>query len=375
MSNQIRITPFRDEEAADAVQFVLGSERFLKGMRQFLPKELFDALLKAKDNVHSIFDFQSKLIYPIMLAVQQKSISRRTAEGLAHINAEDKYLYISNHRDIILDSAFLNTFFYEHKVDTCQAAIGSNLMKDPVADAFFRLNKSFVVTREGTPRELYQSSLELSQYIFDQITSKTVSIWIAQREGRAKDGNDRTQTSLLKMLGMSNKGDFAEHCRALKIVPVAVSYEFDPCDLLKTQEYIEKQLNPTYQKTFQQDLENMLSGVYGDKGQLNFHLSKPLDEELEVLKETRNKKEQLEILAKLIDEKIHTTYLLHPINYVAYDMLNAGKKYADKYSSADFEKYQAIFDKKIKSLGEHAEMGRSYLLNMYANPVVNAASY
>jgi len=364
--------PFKDSEAHEVTQQIFQDEKLLKGMQTFLPAELYDYLLKAKDEVHSIFDFQSKLTYPLLIGIQKMSISERTTSGIENISNTNKQLFISNHRDIVLDSSFLNTVFHENQIETCEVAIGSNLVKNPITDAIFRINRSFIVHREGNPRELYQHSLDLSNYIFNIIYNNNASVWIAQREGRAKDGNDRTQTGLIKMLTMSKKGDLVEHLKSLRITPVAITYEFDPCDLLKTQEFIAKQENPNFSKTFQQDLQNMLLGISGQKGRVHFHFDKPLDEELEVLNDIKKPKEQLNKIAELIDHSIHRNFQLHEINYVAHDLLNQNSTFANKYSTTDFEKYQAVFNEKINSFDKNNQVdARNYLLGIYANPVVN----
>jgi hypothetical protein len=377
MSNSIAVRPYQDEEVQAATQLIFSDAKLLQGMKAFLPTAVYDYFLKIKDEVHSIFDFQSKITYPLLMAVQQQSVTARTVSGMENVNNAQKQLFISNHRDIVLDSSFLNVAFYEHKIETCEVAIGSNLVKNETAKRIFKLNRSFVVQREGNPRELYQHSLDLSNYIFGLIQKNTASVWIAQREGRAKDGNDRTQVSLLKMLSMSaatnTKEDFIAHCRALRITPVAITYEFDPCDLLKTQEFIVRQQNPNFEKSFQQDLQNMLYGIEGKKGRVHFHFDKPLDEELEILETITNKKAQFEALAQLIDRSVHRNFKLYEINYIAHDLLH-GTAYADRYSAADFAFFKNIFEEKINTFShEWQALAREYLLGIYANPVINAA--
>lgn len=371
----MRTTPFTDEEAFEATQTIFDDEAFVSGMQRFLPKTLCDYLLNAKNEVHSIYDFQSKLTYPFLIGIQKLSISQRTTSGLDNVNRNARHLFISNHRDIVLDPSFLNTTFYENKMETCEVAIGSNLAKHQLTDYLFKLNRSFIVHREGNPRELYQHSLNLSNYVADLIHADKASVWIAQREGRAKDGNDRTQPGLVKMLTMSKKGDILTHFKSLNITPVAITYEFDPCDVLKTQEFIDKKYNPDFKKTFQQDVQNMLLGIKGQKGRMNFHFAKPLNEELDILKDIKNKKKQLEAVVHLIDKSIHRNFQLHEVNYVAHDLLKETATYHNKYSKADFEKYETIFNEKLKAFEpKDSEMARNYLLGIYANPVINANS-
>lgn len=372
-TNSMRTTPFNDAEAHEATQEIFEDKALVAGMQQFLPTELSEYLLKAKDEVHSIYDFQSKLTYPLLMGIQKMSITERTTSGLENISKTDKHLYISNHRDIVLDPCFLNTVFYENKIETCEVAIGSNLAKHQATDYIFKMNRSFIVHREGNPRELYQHSLNLSNYILGLVTNNKASVWIAQREGRAKDGNDRTQQGLVKMLTMSQTGEAADHFKALNIIPVSITYEFDPCDLLKTEEHIDKVYNPDFQKTFKQDVQNMLLGMKGKKGRVNFHFGKPLNEELDVLSLIKNKKKQLEKVVELIDKAIHRNFRLHEINYVSHDLLNDSTDYSDKYTATDFEKYATIFANKLATIDDKDRAtARDYLLGIYANPVTNA---
>jgi 1-acyl-sn-glycerol-3-phosphate acyltransferase len=369
----MRTTPFTDAEAHEATQVIFEDKALVAGMKQFLPNELSEYLLTAKNDVHSIYDFQSKLTYPLLMGIQKMSITERTTSGLENISETNKHLYISNHRDIVLDPCLLNTVFHENKIETCEVAIGSNLAKHKTTDYIFKMNRSFIVHREGNPRELYQHSLNLSNYIFDLITNNKASVWIAQREGRAKDGNDRTQQGLIKMLTMSQISEAVQHFKALNIVPVSITYEFDPTDLLKTKEHIDKIYNPDFKKTFQQDVQNMLLGMKGQKGRVNFHFGKPLNEELNVLSSIKNKKKQLEKVVELIDKAIHRNFRLHEINYVAHDLLNHSTEYTDKYTATDFEKYTTNFVEKLATIDEKdREIARNYLLGIYANPVVNA---
>jgi len=375
LKDTLSIIPFKDSEVQEVTQTIFQDEKLLKGMQTFLPTELYDYLLKTKNEVQSIYDFQSKLTYPFLMGIKKMSISEITISGIHNISNANKQLLISNHRDIVLDSSYLNTIFHENKIDTCEVAIGSNLVKNPITDYIFRVNRSFIVHREGNPRELYQHSLNLSNYILDKINSNEASIWIAQREGRAKDGNDRTQSGLLKMFTMSKKGDLVEHLKSLRITPVAISYEYDPCDLLKTQEFIAKQENPTFSKTFKQDLQNMLLGIQGQKGGLHYHFDKPLGEELNILNDIKKPKEKLNKLAELIDNSIHQNFRLNKINYIAFDLLNKNTTYSNQYSKVDFDKYQAIFNEKINSFEEKNQAAaRNYLLGIYANPVINKFS-
>lgn len=366
----MRTTPFQDSEVFEATQAIFNNDAFVNGMTKYLPTDLVDYFLKIKDEVHSVYDFQSKLTAPFLLAIQQSSMTSRTVTGIENLNG--RHLFICNHRDIVLDPCFVNMAFYENGIETCEVAIGSNLAKHQVTDYIFKLNRSFIVHREGNPRELYQHSMNLSNYIKDLISNDKASVWLAQREGRAKDGNDRTQQGLIKMLSMAKSGNLMEHFQSLNIVPITITYEFDPCDVLKTQEFIEKQHNPNFKKTFQQDVQNMLLGIQGDKGRTHFHFDTVLNDQLEDLKVIKKPKDQLIAITNLLDKVIQQNFQLHEINYVAYDILTNSNTYADKYSTTDFEKYKANFEEKLSSFHESDyENAKQYLLGIYANPVKN----
>lgn len=374
--NEINPDLYSDEEVQQGIQEVLQNEKFMTGMQAFLPEQLFDHIISVMGKVESIDDFQANITQPFLKTIQQISISELSVSGLENLKGEDKYLFISNHRDIVLDSAYLNLLLFENQIPTSQIAIGDNLMKNRTSEILFRINKSFVVKREGSPRELYAHSVELSKYIQRMILEKIDSVWIAQREGRAKDGNDRTQPGLLKMISLSGGKMLKEHFKGLKVVPVAISYEFDPTGLLKTQEFLDKKRDPDFQKSFREDLNNMLLGIRGKKGKVHFNFGKPLNEELEVLDTAKNSKQQLEFLTNIIDRSIHLNYQLNPVNYVAYDLLHAVTDFSNKYSAEEKEKYAQFFQSQIDQLvaGEEGA-GAKYLLEMYANPVLNAIQY
>ena len=375
-NNDMGLRLYEGDELQVAIEELFSYESFLEGMQNFLPESLNNWILQVKNNIETIFDFQKNIIHPFLKLIERQTINQLTVEGIENLSKQERYLFISNHRDIGLDSAYLNMLLFDHGMPTSQIAIGDNLMKHRISELIFRINKSFVVKRTGTPKELYQHALKLSNYIKDLIVEKKDSVWIAQREGRAKDGNDRTQVSLLKMLGLTEENNLRLHFQQLKIVPVAISYEYDPCGILKTQEYLKKQANSNYQKTFQDDMESIMYGINGQKGRVNLFFGKVLDKELLVLDQLSNRKEQLELLAQLIDKEIHLNYRLFPINYVAHDLLMHSNKFASKYSVEEYVAGRQFFEQQTKSFADQQKhLGREYLLSMYANPVINQYSY
>lgn len=363
---------YSDAEAKAAIKELFGFQSLLHGMKAFLPEPLNDLILREKDQVNSVRDFQEKIARPLLKVIEKESITKLTSSGIEQLDPAEQYLFISNHRDIILDSAYLNIVLFDNGFQTSQIAIGDNLMRHRISELIFHINKSFVVKRTGSPMELYRYSVKLSEYIWRQITGKIDSVWIAQREGRAKDGDDRTQVGLVKMLSLSAKDDLKTYFRQLKIVPVAISYEYDPCDLLKAQEFLNKRANPDFKKTFEEDVQHMLLGLKGSKGAVHFHFSTPLNEVLDDFDTVQNPKKQLELLAEIIDQRIHRHYFLRPINYVAHDLLTQSDTFRNYYSDEDHEKISAYFDQRFKLLTNDEEgLGQEYLLKMYANPLIN----
>lgn len=354
---------------------LFGYERFVEGLKAFLPESLFNHIMETKDRVNTIEGFQTDIILHILNLIEQISIRELSSGGLEYLDPKKQYLFISNHRDIVLDSAFLNTTLFKRGFRTSQIAIGDNLMRHRISDLIFRMNKSFVVKRTGSPTELYKYSVLLSEHIRTQITEGIDSVWIAQREGRAKDGNDRTQTGLLKMLTLGQQGDLNSFFRSLNIVPVAISYEFDPCDLLKAQEFVNKKNNPDYKKSFEEDLQHILLGLRGQKGRVHFEFGKPLKEELDVFDELPNSKKQLEALAGIIDRSIHKNYALHGINEIADKLLREDDSPCTRCDEGEDSTLMDYFLRKKQQLQNDTDgSGYRYLLGMYANPLINAQS-
>lgn len=375
--NEFRLEPYRDDEALSATQELFSIPAFKKGIEAVLPKELVAHYNSVVNEVHSIFDFQKKIAYPFLKMVEVNSINKLTVSGLGSISSSERYLFISNHRDIALDTAYLNMLLFENQIKTSQMAIGDNLILHRIAELVFRLNKSFIVKRRGAPRELYGYSVRLSEYMRDLILSKTESAWIAQREGRAKDGNDTTQTGLLKMLSLAaKKSDLKDYFKSLKIIPVAISYEYDPCDVAKTVDFLNKKENPNYKKHFKEDMDQILMGIQGEKGNVHFEFHAPLNAELDQLDTAKNNKGRLEILGKVIDEAIQISYQMNPINYIAADILAQRNDYTAHYTFEQKETIERNFENKLKHfIPSQYDDARQYLLGMYANPLINQLSW
>ncbi len=362
---------YADTEVADILQKLVKNPMFLQYARMYLPNWSEEQLIDSLHNIDSIYGFQKEFIYPNLQNMLSKSSNGLTVSGLKELPENGNYLYISNHRDIIFDPASLNVSLHEIGRPTAAIAIGNNLFVMPWIEALSKLNKNFAVIRDAVGRDFVFQSQRLAAYIKQTVLEKNTSVWIAQREGRAKDGNDHTHPALLKMLGLSSEGNLIEHFQSLQIVPMAISYEYDPCDLMKAKElYLKAQ--GTYQKTPQDDLKSMAVGLTGEKGKIHLSIGTVLKDELEGLKELR-KNEQIKGLADLIDTQIHQNYRLFFSNYIAHDILTETTTYQGLYPQYYYDYFVSYLNAKLDTLDSNMDRDviRQSMLEMYANPVKN----
>ncbi len=365
------IRPYCDSEVAEVIGRLIKNDKFINFALQLFPDLSREKIEVGLSQVKSVDDFQSTFIVPVMNNIIKNTTKGISVEGLDQLDPNGNYLFISDHRDIILDSALLNILLYQNKFSTTEIAIGSNLLIRPWISDLVKLNKSFVVKRNSSVRDMLVNSTHLSSYIRYAINEKKSSVWIAQREGRTKDGDDRTQQSLLKMLQMGGNKTFSEHFKALKIVPVAISYEYEPCDGLKTRELYQKETDEGFSKTPKDDLLSMLKGLTNEKGRVHFGVGKPISEMLDVIEEMDDSRDKFKALADLIDYKIHKNFKLWPDNYIAFDILNKTDEYRDKYTDDEKELFLKHMDKKIGTIEGSKERLREIFFEIYANPVKN----
>ena len=368
------IRSYSNEEAQIVYKKLAQEPNFLKVLQFVMPGKV-ETLLPKLQSINSIDQFQRDVIYPFLLQLEQGTTQGISGSGIENIQHAGPCIYISNHRDIVLDSTFLCKVLIEHNLSSVEIAIGNNLLIYPWIEHFVRANKSFIVKRGGSPREMLAYSMRLSADINHTLHDKKSSIWIAQREGRCKDSNDRTQESLLKMLSMSGKGSFLENIMQLNICPLSISYEYDPCDYLKAKEFQQKRDNPGYKKTQQDDLLSMQTGILGKKGHIMFRFTPSINEEVaEIARTTANKNEQIELTAKAIDKHIHANYEIYSGNKVAYDLLLGTDRFTKEYTAQEktvFESYiQGQLDK-IQLEHKDETFLHHKLLEMYANPLIN----
>ncbi len=383
------IRPYEAAEMRQAFEELLADRQFstiIKGFVPWLPKSLRNALLKtAFIGVKTPLDFQLRFMKPIVKYIMRKHTDGVTFDDQALLATgsayEQRYTFVSNHRDIVLDSAFLDVLLVKaHYPTTVEIGIGDNLLIYPWIKRLVRMNKAFTVRRGLTAHEMIRSSQLMSRYIHYAVTEKRENIWIAQREGRAKDSSDHTQDAVLKMLAMGAKVDanspLTAHLSPLNIVPLTISYEFDPCDYLKAQEFQQKRDNPSFKKSRQDDLDNMKTGIFGYKGRVHYHCGTPINQWLDELKDLpRN--EFFATLSQRMDNEIHRGYRLYPCNYIALDLLTNTKNFSNHYTDADmqrFEQYLAGQMAKITLPNKDEAYLRERMLTMYANPVRNQLS-
>jgi 1-acyl-sn-glycerol-3-phosphate acyltransferase len=360
------IVPYNDENMKPVLMKLIHEPAFLKLVQSINPMINQEILAAQVKKINTIQGFQKKFISPIVESILHKSVDNLTFSGLENLARDDAYLFISNHRDILLDSTLLNYILLHNGFDSTQMAIGDNLLLQPWISDFFKLNKSFIVKRGLPGRELLKASKKLSNYILRTIQEEKESIWIAQREGRTKDGLDETQQGLLKMLIMAESKRFREILSNLNIVPVAISYEYEPCDKLKAKEIYKRKLD-VFKKGPKADLYSMISGIRGQKGNVHIAIGKPLNDEFSKFDSDMHKNDFMKATADLLDKKIYELYRLWNTNYIAHDLLKDNDTYAKNYT---VEEKNEFIDYVNNSCESNEEI-RPYLLKIYAGPVEN----
>jgi 1-acyl-sn-glycerol-3-phosphate acyltransferase len=333
-----------------------------------------EALAKAA-RVDGSNAFQSEFMRDAIWTIVNRTSKGLTWSGLEKLDPNKAYLYIANHRDILLDSAILQIVLDKADFETSEITFGSNLMEQGFITDFGRMNRMFTVKREGTAKELYDISRQLSAYIRHTIIDKKTSVWIAQRNGRTKDGNDQTQTGLLKMLAMSGGKDFMQCFSQLNIVPLTISYEYEPCDSLKVQELYLSSLHTKYVKAPGEDLNSIVTGIKQPKGKIHMTFGDVVqEEELEEINKSANENEKIKQLTALIDRRIHNDYKLNNVNYIAYDLIHHTNVFAGTYTVEEKTQFLDYISSQVSKLSGEAEVLKSLFLKMYSYPVTNKLS-
>ncbi|WP_297510074.1 1-acyl-sn-glycerol-3-phosphate acyltransferase [Flavobacterium sp.] len=368
------IRPFYDAEVNAALQAV-SNHPMMKALMNFAYPQVEEEVWKEQlRRTHSIRDFQINFAYQAVKKVLEKSSDGLTTSGFENLEPNTSYLFISNHRDIILDTSILNVCLFDHGLVMTASAIGDNLVKKDFLKTLSKLNRNFVVQRGLPPRELLESSKLMSEYIAQLLLRENRSVWIAQREGRTKDGNDATHSGVLKMLAMgSDENNVMHYFKKIKIVPVSISYEYDPTDALKMPQLMAEANEEIYIKEKNEDFITLLSGIIGQKKRIHLHVGKILDEEIDqICADNDNTNKQIQALAQVIDDSILQSYRLWPTNYIAYDLLYQTNSYANQYTEAE----KSLFERRLEMrIDVNNEMMRESFLAMYAHPVINQSKY
>lgn len=367
------IRPYLPEEVPAVCEELIADPEFKEAMGYAFPGMPFEQIAGAMRASKSNIEFQKALVAPFLKGLLAKlstglTMSYDNKESMQHA------LCISNHRDIILDSAFLCILFIENVGNTVEIAIGDNLLIRPWIKKLVRVNRSFIVQRSASIREMLASSKRLSSYIHHTIAERKQPIWLAQREGRAKDSNDYTQEGLIKMLTMYSGGNMIDALKELNIAPTAISYEYDPCDYLKAKEFQQKRDNPEHKKSPMDDLINMQQGLMGYKGAIHYHIAECINDEIDSIDRDLTKNEITAAVARIIDKKIHKNYKFWPINYYFYELLTGDTQFAGKYTPEEAAKLDAYLADRIAKVdlpNKDEEFLRTKILEMYANPLKN----
>jgi 1-acyl-sn-glycerol-3-phosphate acyltransferase len=374
MSKFNAIRPYYDAEVNEAILSAI-NHPMMKALMNFAYENVDDSVWKEQlKRTHSIRDFQINFAYKAVKKVLEKSSDGLSTSGFEKLEPNTAYLFISNHRDIILDTSLLNVCLHEHGLVMTASAIGDNLVKKDFLKTLSKLNRNFLVQRGLPPRELLESSKLMSEYIGQLLLRENRSVWIAQREGRTKDGNDATHSGVLKMLAMaSGESSMLDYFKKLKIVPVSISYEYDPTDALKMPQLMAEANAEKYIKDKNEDFITLLSGIIGQKKRIHIHVGEILSNEIdEIAHEFDNTNKQVQALAQVLDDSILQSYKLWPTNYIAYDLLFKSEQFKAFYTENEKSLFERRLEMRIDETNPQMVEG---FLAMYANPVVNKMKY
>ncbi|MDX8341427.1 1-acyl-sn-glycerol-3-phosphate acyltransferase [Draconibacterium sp. IB214405] len=365
------IRPYTDKEVKQKIRQLLKDKTFDDVLHHLFKNRPKVEMVKFQlRRVSSIKQLQGVFIYDLLHWLVDKTSDGLKVTGIDKLDKTKPYLFISNHRDIILDAALLNFLIFEHGMNTTQIAIGDNLLQYEWIEHTVKLNRSFVIKRNLPPRELMMASKKVSHFIRKSITEDKLSVWIAQREGRTKDGNDKTQESVLKMLNMSNKDGISDGFNELNIVPVSISYEIEPCGLAKLRELIKKE-HYGRAKQSKDDLKAMSMGMFAPKGRMRFAFGTPIETHFELAKNNEQRNDYIRRLAEMIDDQIYKNFKLWPSNFVAYDMLMQEHRFKDRYTADEQKKFEIMVEQAMVHIDFPITDIQERFLKLYAYPVIN----
>lgn len=365
------IRPYNDSETAEALKRVAEHPAVAAVSKMMLPDMPEDTIANLFRSIKSVDEFQKKFMLMAVEWVLKNTAAQFSSSGIENLSPDRRFLAVSNHRDIILDPAITQVVLYRGGIPLSQIAVGDNLLKNKTVEDLIRSNRMIKVVRGVNAKSLYMSSMLLSRYIRRAITSGESSVWIAQREGRAKDGFDVTEQGILKMFDMSGTGSFFQNFEDLNIVPMSISYEYEPCDILKAREVLIKR-SREYVKGENEDVNSIITGIRQYKGNIHLSICKPLTrEELEAAGE-RCKNERYQYVRRIIDERVISNYKLWKTNYMAYDLMTGGSKYAGQYIAGDMAGFEKYLESRMAAVEPELDRAalREILLGIYGNPVL-----
>lgn len=371
------IAPYDDSEFHKKMEALVKEPGFIHAVNYTMPKDDVPALIEELLKIDNKYDFQHQIMYPFLEMLAKTTTAGISLGGAKYYNPALNYVFITNHRDIVLDASFLNLAFIRRGIPTSEVAIGNNLLIYDWITDLVRLNKSFIVKRNTGVREGYLAAKKLSAYIHHTILGKHESVWIAQREGRAKDSSDHTQESLIKMLAMGGEGPFIERIKEINLMPVSISYEYDPNDYLKAKEFLMRRRDPNFKKSQRDDLFSMETGLLQFKGHVHFQLTPRINTKLDQIGDLGDNNVAAKYVGCLIDQAIHRSYEIFPINYVAFDMLHNTERFKRKYTREQEEEAKEYFHRQLSKadVPDLTEEERNYMLEMmlvmYSNPLKN----
>ncbi len=364
------IRPYYEDEIPAALKRIVEDPQFDNLLKYLFPDEQHQ---EVKNNIlssKSRYDFQRKFMLPVIRAILGKTAGEITDSGMENVLKDNGHVFIANHRDIVLDSYILAQQLFEHGYDTCKITWGDNLMVSPFVVDLGKVNRMITVFREGSPKEMLRNSQMLSAYIRQTVAEEKQSVWIAQRKGRSKDGTDTTDVGVLKMLCLLGRKDILKSLKELQIIPVSISYEWEPCDTMKVRELLMSAEN-AYVKDENEDLRSIIGGVVSEKGRIHVHTGKPLKDELDRIDSSLRPNEIIQQVASLVDKHIHANYKLWPSNYYAYDLLNNSDKFKAHYDETCRKKFNERLQNALDTIKSDDEVVKNLFLKLYANPVYN----
>lgn len=365
------IRPYSEEEAPEKIAQIISNETFTNTLKQFIPDYSPEQLQEDARHFNTIYDFQYATSRRYIEKFIQMSTSGVTYKGLENISPDKNYVFIGNHRDITFDAAILEEYLFLNQFNTTKIAIGDNLVSSRLLAEVGMLNKMFIVKRSVSLREKITNYQHLAAYIHHVLFNEHESVWIAQRDGRTKDGLDITKQGLVKMLAMDQQTQAMDMLKKINLTPVTISYEYEPCDNLKARELALSEEGP-YHKQQGEDFNSIIQGIMGFKGRAQLTIGRPIVKEIDDIQDELNQNDKIQEVCKMVDQQIYQNYKLYPNNYIAFDLIDQNNTFVDRYTVEEKEKFMEYLNKQAETEDVPKEKMMHYLLRIYANPVTTS---